>query len=861
MKNILHTLFIFIFIIISCSFLTNGQTHSIARDWNEALLQTIRNDFARPTIHARNLYHQAIIMHDAWAAYEQNAETFLLGKSYGNYNVDYTPVAIPTSEAERIEAQRMALSFAAYRLMAYRFRMGFSPAWLAALVQANQIMIDNVYNYNNTDTDYINGGPAELGNYIAQQMIAAGLADGANENLSYTNQYYTQLNSPLVMEEPGNPDMEHPNNWQQLQLESYIDQAGNPVLSIPNFLSPEWGNVVPFALTDSEKTTYTRNGDEYHIYHDPGTPPLLDTTQITGLEDLYKWNFTLVGRWASHHDPNDGVLWDISPASIGNVQSYPTDFADYDTFYDVENGGDPSTGHAINPITGLPYTPQIVPRGDYTRVLAEFWADGPDSETPPGHWFTILNYVNDNPLLEKRWKGEGPILDDLEWDIKSYFTLGGAMHDAAITAWGCKGWYDYIRPVSALRYMAEKGQSSNAGLPNFHPAGLPLIPGYIEIVESGDPLAAIDMNNIGKIKIYTWKGPDYITDPETDMAGVGWILAENWWPYQRPSFVSPPFAGYVSGHSTYSRAAAEVLTAMTGDAYFPGGMGEFEAPQNEFLVFEEGPSVDLTLQWATYRDASDQCSLSRIWGGIHPPVDDIPGRLMGEKVGISAFEKADDLFGEQKVSFSLQNIWLEGFYEIAGGKMRSDLTSANLVPFSQTYDETPWTYAGSENVSTYPSEFVDWVYLVLRDTDGNELTSKACCLNENGSIYEANGNSTIEFSGFNPNEDYILSIHHRNHLAIAINATSGTVLNFSDNTQIIGLQATKLIDGKEMLHAGDFDGNGIINNLDYNIWAQNNVIINQYVAQDADGNGIVNNLDYNQWINNRSKVGELIVRY
>ena len=69
----------------------------------------------------------------------------------------------------------------------------------------------------------------------------------------------------------------------------------------------------------------------------------------------------------------------------------------------------------------------------------------------------------------------------------------------------------------------------------------------------------------------------------TDVAGVGWILAEDWWPYQRPSFVTPPFAGYVSGHSTFSRAAAEIITMMTGDEYFPGGMGTFEVKQNDFL--------------------------------------------------------------------------------------------------------------------------------------------------------------------------------------------------------------------------------------------------------------------------------------
>jgi len=153
-------------------------------------------------------------------------------------------------------------------------------------------------------------------------------------------------------------------------------------------------------------------------------------------------------------------------------------------------------------------------------------------------------------------------------------------------------------------------------------------------------LAGFAYENVGKIKIYTWRGPDYIDNTETDNAGVGWILAESWWPYQRPSFVTPPFAGYVSGHSTFSRAAAEVMTALTGDPFFPGGMGQFSAAKNEFLVFEEGPGEDVILQWATYRDASDQCSLSRIWGGIHPPADDIPGRLMGLKIGQDAFSNA-----------------------------------------------------------------------------------------------------------------------------------------------------------------------------------------------------------------------------
>jgi len=235
-------------------------------------------------------------------------------------------------------------------------------------------------------------------------------------------------------------------------------------------------------------------------------------------------------------------------------------------------------------------------------------------------------------------------LDDLEWDVKAYFTMGGAMHDTAVTAWGIKGWYDYIRPISALRYMADLGQSSDTEGADFDPEGIQLIPGFIERVEEGDPLAGENDENIGKIKFYAWRGPDFVSDPGSDYAGVDWILAEGWWPYQRPSFVTPPFAGYISGHSTFSRSAAHVMSLFTGDEYFPGGLGEFRAPRNEFLVFEEGPSVDVTLQWATYKDASDQTSLSRIWGGIHPPADDLPGRLIGDTIGPEAFSFAEQYF-------------------------------------------------------------------------------------------------------------------------------------------------------------------------------------------------------------------------
>jgi len=627
-----------IFFGLICSINGHANMHSVARKWNEALLFSIRGDFARPTIHARNLFHASVAMYDSWAVYDQTASTFLVGRTVGNFSSDLGYFPMPSNlEAARKEA----MSYACYRLFKQRFLV--SPGATFSLAYYDSLMNEFGYPIDFVSTDYASGLPAAMGNYIASQIIAFGFQDGSNQQNGYANQYYSPANPQLIANNPGNPTMLDPNRWQQIFLDQFIDQSGNIITTSPPFLSPEWGNVTPFSLTEEDKTIFERDGDSFSVFHDPGMPPLLDTNQIAGLESPYKFGFLLVSIWQSHLDPRDSVMWDISPAAIGNNIALPDSFSQFPAFYNLIEGGDQSQGWSENPVTGLPYAPQIVPRGDYARVLAEFWADGPSSETPPGHWFSILNYVNDHPQFEKRWNGEGEILSDLEWDVKSYLTLGGAMHDAAICAWSIKGWYDYPRPVSIIRWMAEKGQCTDTLLPRFHPAGMPLIPGYVELVNEGDSLAGENNEHLYKIKLYTWKGHDFIDSPEVDMAGVGWILAENWWPYQRPTFVTPPFAGYISGHSTFSRTAAEVMTLITGSNFFPGGVGEFHAEMNEFLEFEEGPSQTLTLQWATYQDASDQCSLSRIWGGIHPPQDDIAGRKIGIVLGPEAFNFSESI--------------------------------------------------------------------------------------------------------------------------------------------------------------------------------------------------------------------------
>lgn len=638
-KKIYHSLLLLLLFLLKTNAL-EAQSSSVARRWNEVMLQAIREDLARPPVQARNLFHVSMAMWDAWAVYDTlSADTYLLGKTVGTFTCQFDGVPMPTDIRA---AREKAISHAAYRVLSRRFQN--SPNAATSIQRFRNLMTDLGYDWTFNSNFYQSGDPAALGNYIGDCVGFYGLTDGANEQLNYSYIDYQPVNPPMKPDSAGNPTMVDPNRWQPMILTNAVDQNGNPIPALQKFQSPEWGRVVPFAMQDSQKTVYQRNGVDWPVYHDPGPLAFLDTIDGGGTSEEYKWNHSLVTIWTSHLTPNDSVMWDISPASIGDTPYLPTTFQEYKDFYKLEGGG-PSNGRPINPKTGQPYPPQIVPRGDYTRVLAQFWADGPNSETPPGHWFSILNKAMEHPQFVRKFNGVGAELDTLEYDLKAYFTLGGALHDAAIAAWGIKGWYDGTRPITALRWMADRGQSSDPARPNFDLAGIPLVPGYIEQVEVGDPLAGANNQHVGKIKFYTWQAFDSISNPVTDIADVGWILAERWWPFQRKTFVTPPFAGYISGHSTYSRTAAEAITLLTGDEYFPGGVGEYHIAANSgFLGVEKGPSVDVTLQWATYRDASDQTSLSRIWGGIHPPEDDIPGRQVGIKVGTAAFYKAKSYF-------------------------------------------------------------------------------------------------------------------------------------------------------------------------------------------------------------------------
>lgn len=599
---IMKKYWLFLFgILLACPAVSFSQS-SVARQWNEVCLDAIRQDFPAPTVHSRNLYHLSAAMYDAWAAYSPTA-----------VGVFHNEATVPTSNivADRDEA----ISYAAYRLL--RSRYAFSLNAGTTLASFDALMQNLGFDPGVTTT--IGNAPATVGNRVANTLISNLFNDGSNQaNLYVDPTGYQPVNLPLNLDESG-VSLLYPNRWQPLEFDMASTQAGLVSSIVQTFVSAHWQGVLPFALP-------SRSPGE--IYVDPGPPPYLDGSGSA--DDLaFKANNLEVIRFSEILDPAANRMIDLSPSARGNNPL----------------GSDSGTGHPVNPVTGQPYTSNVVNHADYGRVSAEFWADGPQSETPPGHWNVLANEVSDHPLLVKRIGGTGPVVDDLEWDVKLYLSLNSALHDAAIAAWNTKVAYDYIRPISSIRYLGGKGQSSDASLPAYDPEGLPLVPGLVELISSASSapgerhahLAA----SVGQIAIRAWAGEP--ADPATQVGGSDWILPGDWLPYQRDTFVTPAFAGYVSGHSTFSRAAAEVLTAITGSAFFPGGIASHTEPAGG-LDFEFGPSQPVTLTWATYYDAADEAGLSRLYGGIHVAPDDYAGRRMGATIGKGAVAKAFGLF-------------------------------------------------------------------------------------------------------------------------------------------------------------------------------------------------------------------------
>lgn len=439
---------------------------TIVVQWNNVALQAISATATGPTIGARALAIVHTCMYDAWTTYD--------------------PIALPTrpngilkQKDKKLVATPIAVSYAAYRALVDLF-----PSQIARF---NSLMSTLGYDPNNTSTDTTT--PIGVGNVAAQAVLTFRHSDGSNQlgdlhpgaYSDYTG--YVPVNDPYTINDP--------NRWQPL-----LGPNGQP----QKFLTPQWGQVTPFALT---------SGSQFR----PAGPA---------------------------------------------VVSQPAYKAQADTVLQLSAG--------LN---------------DTNKVIAEYWADGPHSVTPPGHWDLFAQFF----LAQNVSKRKG---NSLAADIQLFFALTNAIFDASIAVWDCKRYYDSVRPITAVRYLY-----------------------------SGQQITA-------------WGGPG---------KGTQTFDGSLWKSY----IATPAFAEYVSGHSTFSAAGAIILSgAQLIGAWGSDNFSASYTAQPGSSTIEPGitPATAITLSWSSFSDAASQAGMSRCYGGIHFQQANEDGHKLGQQVALQAGLKA-----------------------------------------------------------------------------------------------------------------------------------------------------------------------------------------------------------------------------
>lgn len=315
----------------------------------------------------------------------------------------------------------------------------------------------------------------------------------------------------------------------------------NPLGTIQKFLMPHWEDVTPFAIESGEQ--FRPPAPEAFLLVDGATVNLESKT------------ITLA----------DGTVVAIDSSIVGTIIN-PDFIEQAEELVDISAN-----------LT------------DEQKLIAEFWEDPGGTVYPPGHWlyFGELVSTRDNNSL-----------DD---DVAMFFALGNAVMDAGIATWESKTYYDYTRPVRAIRDLGE-----------------------LCLIGTFDA-------NLGGCAIDAWAGPGL---------GTQRILASDFITYQTPGGnPSPPFAEYTSGHSAFSAAAAEILKLFTGSDAFDASVSFTPGSSR----FEPGitPQDSVSLSWATFSDAADQAGISRRYGGIHFKDGDLNGRILGRQVGREVWDRAE----------------------------------------------------------------------------------------------------------------------------------------------------------------------------------------------------------------------------
>ena len=523
--------------------------------WDQAIQAAVIQQSPGPTIASRAyaIVHSSI--YEAWAAYDPIA----IGTAYlDGLQVDTNLI----NDANKMEAMSYAAYVAALDLFPDQHEI------------FDKLLGDLGYSYN---LEGVLSDAAVLGIMAAEAVLADRVNDGSNQANDYAaTSAYTPVNT--------DPDsVVELDRWTPTYVP--IDSGGPETLQ--QFLTPHWGDVTPFALDNGGELRPVAPEPFFNSFLDASVDMASKTITLHGLSDsatqqelqtLKQQLFDLYEHTASFDEVKNFIKAAKTHIRTGEPQ-------DTELILDVSKS---LIGPVVNP-GFIKQAEDIVAASaaltQEQQVIAEFWEDGGGTAFPPGTWMTFGQFVSAR---------DEHTLDD---DAQLFFALANAVMDAGIATWEAKEFYDYARPVSAIRDL-----------------------GHLGLIGEFD-------ENFGGYVITAYAGEDF---------GVTQILATDFITYQNlEADPSPPFAEYTSGHSSFSAAGAEVLKLFTGSEDFGASV------EIDFFLFEEqSPDAPVILEWDTFDEAADEAGLSRIYGGIHFDDGDINGRILGEEVGAAVFELA-----------------------------------------------------------------------------------------------------------------------------------------------------------------------------------------------------------------------------
>jgi hypothetical protein len=235
---------------------------------------------------------------------------------------------------------------------------------------------------------------------------------------------------------------------------------------------------------------------------------------------------------------------------------------------------------------------------DKQKVIAEYFEGGPGSVSPPGQWNIFMYYT----LLSMN--------ANTNETLKCFYLLNTVLYNAGVVTWKIKKEFMQSRPIQDIRQ----------GISN--------------------------MENIYLSDAYFMDPNNPPTNPKNE-----------YMPYQKSNFVTPPFPDYTSGHSAFSSSAATCIKALFNNTQpFEISFVPFSEKHKKYIApFLEKtddictiyninvknktsnmnpliPNCNISLLFNTWDEIAYYSGMSRLYGGIHTASSNVVGIQLGKNI-------------------------------------------------------------------------------------------------------------------------------------------------------------------------------------------------------------------------------------